>query len=135
MPIKRISLLSLCVLSWLCGCVSCCGKERCKVAPSEPASTPPLSSTSGSIPKSLSKPSNESYRCETDSDCTVDCAQGAVNKAWFKANFSKLRTCLGGCDVATRSICIEGTCTAIGHPSGKPNPHCTKRPIQWLVFP
>lgn len=67
------------------------------------------------------------FACSTDSDCTMSCAYGALNKAWYESNRSSIPDCLDGCTGLGIGSprCISGSCATIDQ-NGKPVPGCTR---------
>lgn len=77
---------------------------------------------------------NPKYRCENDSDCTVTCSRGAINKEWIDAELERalaaidakcgesqslsctlnrqdpLNECFDGCALGGEVRCVQGQC-------------------------
>jgi hypothetical protein len=51
------------------------------------------------------------WSCTADSDCTISCAWGAVNKRWLSEK--KPRECKDGCQEIARAVCDHGSCVAV----------------------
>lgn len=68
------------------------------------------------------------HRCTSDTDCTNDCAYGAVNRAWFEALVDP-DGCKDGCTSkgTEAARCEDGRCVA--YRLGKRDASCTGRSI------
>ena len=66
------------------------------------------------------------YSCVVDDDCTLSCAQGAVNTKWYKQFGGVKKDCLDGCAAdGFDSKCENHICEA--YLEGKKHPACTKK--------
>ena len=100
--------------------------------PNEPRqSTPPAGGSTSVVAAPQTVDVEGAYRCKQDADCTITCAQGAVNRTWYETNERRLTHCKDGCVGwgKTRATCVDATCVAMH--DGKRDEGCTRKTIRW----
>ena len=107
-------------------------------ATAQSSSPPSPSSTAGDdfpTPPPSAPAASDSFACEVDADCTNSCQHGAVNKAWWEAQYPGGEACEDGCTSkgTDPARCEAKQCVAYAH--GKPAPECTRKQAPVLSGP
>jgi hypothetical protein len=105
------------------GRVARCGGGRCQTT-NGPGGGLDDACTHRPVPGPLA-----AYACAADADCVVDCAQGAVSRAWLERNQGQVEQCKDGCAETTTTRCVDGACAAFRGEARTSD--CAHRPIRW----